>query len=411
MKMILAGFILFAVSAEAARIKDIANVRGVRENQLIGYGLVVGLNGTGDNKTEYTSASFARMLETLGVKLQNKDYDGKNIAAVIVTATLPPFGRAGNKVDVTVNSIGSATSLQGGTLLQTPLRGADQQVYAVAQGTVLVSTPSSNQQAAGQAAGAIGGAAAGTEKPHLTIGKVSNGAMIETDMPSDFTNRRMFRLTLQNPDFTSAARMVKVINEDLGGKYASAKDSGTIDVITPASYESSPIELLANLENLDVTTDSKAKVVINEKTGTVVIGEHVQISTIALSHGSLNIQVNEPAKVAKAPVQQPLAVPNVEQNAPNALTPQAPLDVRGPASVGALAAPNVVAPVAAPGRTPAAAQAAQTSKKSITILKKSASVGDLVKALNSLGVTPKDLIGILQAIKSAGALNGELEVL
>ena len=334
--------------ASASRIKDIANVRGVRENQLIGYGLVVGLNGTGDGKAEFTSKSFIRMLDTMGMKLTAQDIESKNVAAVIVTATLPAFARAGNKLDITVNSIGASSSLQGGTLLQTPLKAADQLVYAVAQGAILV----------GGGGGGAGGGGAGADKGHPTVGRIPNGAIIETDAGNDFSTRKMFRLTLFDADFTTAARVVKTINQDLAGKFATAKDSATIDVVVPFNYEGNAVELMASIENLDVNTDTRARVVVNEKTGTVVIGDHVNISTVAISHGNLSLQVKGP-----------------ENNS----------------------------------TTPANATAGKGAR--VAVLKKSANVGDLVKALNALGVTPKDLITILQTIKAAGALQGELEVL
>ncbi len=354
MMKIFIALMFTCLTGNAARIKDIANVRGVRENQLIGYGLVVGLNGTGDGKAEFTSKSFARMLDNLGLKLDSKDIESKNVAAVIVTATLPPFAKAGNKIDVTVSSIGAATSLQSGMLLQTPLKAADQTVYAVAQGSIAI----------GGAGGGTAGGGGGGEKTPLTVARISNGAIIETDLNNDFTNRRMVRLTISDPDFTTAARMVKVINQDLGGKYATAKDSGTIDVVAPFNYEGNTVELLAAIENLDVTSDTRARVIVNEKTGTVVIGEHVQISTVALSHGTLSIQVQGAG-----------ASPAVQ--------------VRGPASTGS----------------------SKGAGGNIAVIKKSANVGELVKALNALGVTPKDLISILQSIKAAGALHGDLEVL
>jgi flagellar P-ring protein precursor FlgI len=334
--------------AFASRLKDIASVRGVRENQLIGYGLVVGLNGTGDGKAEFTSKSFVRMLDTIGLKLTNQEVESKNVAAVIVTATLPPFARSGNKIDVTINSIGSASNLQGGTLLQTPLRAADQQVYAVAQGPVLIGL-----------SGASGGGGGGTEKGNPTVARLPNGAIIETDSAVDFSNRKMFRLTLFEADFTTAARTVKTINEDLAGKYATAKDSATIDIVVPFNYEGNLVELIASIENLEINTDTKARVVVNEKTGTVVIGDHVQISTVAISHGNLSLQV------------------------------------KGPDSNSNSGGPN----------------SNKSSGDRVALLKKSANVGDLVRALNALGVTPKDLITILQTIKAAGALQGELEVL
>jgi flagellar P-ring protein precursor FlgI len=291
------------------------------------------------------------MLDTIGMKLDAKEIESKNVAAVIVTATLPADSRAGNKLDVTVNSIGSSSSLQGGTLIQTPLRAADQQTYAVAQGSVLVGGGSGGQ---------------GGEKAHLTVGRMSGGAIIETDVATDFANRKMFRLNLHSPDFTTAARVVKTINQDLGGKFASAKDSGTVDVIVPFTYEGNAVELMASIENLDISQDARARVVVNEKTGTVVIGEKVQIQTVAISHGSLTVQVKQ-------------------QN------PEVEGEVRAPASTGA--------------------GGKKDKGDKIALMSKTTSVGDLVKALNALGVTPKDLITILQTIKAAGALQGDLEVL
>lgn len=329
--MILA-LVLTSDWALAARVKDIANVRGVRDNQLIGYGIVVGLKGTGDSKNEFTNKSVARMLDKLGIKLEDKEVASKNVAAVIVTATLPPFARAGNKIDLTVNSVGDASSLAGGTLLQTPLRAADQQTYAVAQGSLLVG----------------GGAQA-----HPTVGRISDGAIIERDVAEDFTTRKMFRLTLHNPDFTTAARLAKRINLDLSGKYATAKDAGTVDIVVPFAYEGKAVELLASIESLEVTPDAKARVIVNEKTGTVVIGENVRISRVAISHGDLSIKV---------------------------------------------------------GGTQGAKSKDQSSER-VAVLDTGTSVGDLVKAMNSLGVSPKDLITILQNIKAAGALQGELEIL
>lgn len=328
--LIAAGAWVVGVSvAEAARVKDIANVRGVRDNQLIGYGIVVGLKGTGDSKAEFTNKSAIRMLDKLGIKLEDKEIASKNMAAVIVTATLPPFARAGNKLDLTVSSIGDASSLRGGTLLQTPLRAADQQIYAVAQGAILVG----------------GGADAFT-----TSARLPNGAIIERDVAEDFTSRKMFRLTLHNPDFTTAARLAKRINLDLSGKYAIAKDAGTVDIVVPFAYEGRAVELLASIESLEVTPDTRARVIVNEKTGTVVIGENVRISRVALSHGDLSVKVDGAPK-------------------------------------------------------------GKGNDDKVAVLDTGTSVRDLVKAMNALGVSPKDLITILQNIKAAGALQGELEIL
>jgi len=319
---------LIGYTASAARLKDIASIRGVRENQLIGYGIVVGLKGTGDGKSETTSKSMVRMLDKLGVKLDSPEFASKNAAAVIVTATLPPFGKAGNPLDITVSAIGESQSLQGGTLLQTPLRAANDQVFAVAQGSLI-----------------IGGDG---KDVHTTSGRIPNGAIIERDVTGDFASRKMFRMTLHNPDFTTAARTILTINKELGGIYASAKDAGTIDIITPAAYENRGVELLATIEAIDINPDGVAKVVINEKTGTIVIGDKVKISKVAISHGSLAVKVGD-------------------------------------------------------GKKP--------SDDKVAVLDTGVSVGDLVQALNKLGVSPKDLITILQSIKAAGALHGELDVL
>lgn len=315
-------------AANAARLKDIASIRGVRENQLIGYGIVVGLKGTGDGKNEFMSKSMVRMLDKLGMKLDSPEFSSKNVAAVIVTATMPAFGKAGNPIDVTVSAFGEASSLAGGTLLQTPLRAGNEQVFAVGQGAIIIGGDGKDQ--------------------HGTSGRIPNGAIIERDMTADFATRKMYRLTLINPDFTTAARTVLTINKELGGHYASAKDAGTIDIITPFAYENRGVELLATIESIEINPDMKARVVVNEKTGTIVIGDKVKISRVAISHGALSVKVGDSKK---------------------------------------------------------------GSEDKVAVLESGVSVGELVQALNKLGVTPKDLITILQSIKSAGALHGELEVL
>ncbi len=323
--------VLIGAEANAARLKDIANIRGVRSNQLVGYGIVVGLAGTGDSKSQFTNKSMERMLDRLGMKVSGSDIASKNVAAVIVTANLPAFARSGNKLDITVSSLGDAKSLRGGTLIQTPLRAADQQIYAVAQGPLLV--------------GQTGGSGV-----HEAVGRIPDGAMIERDLGQDFASRKMFRLTLQNPDFTTAARVVTIINGELSGKYATALDAGTVDIIVPPNFEGKGVELLATIERLEINPDLAAKVVVNEKTGTVVIGHQVKVSQVALSHGDLSLKVSSEG-----------------------------------------------------GK--------KEDGERVVLLKESASVGDLVDAMNKLGVSPKDLIAILQSIKSAGALHGELEIL
>ncbi len=319
--------------AHAARLKDIAAVKGVRENILIGYGIVVGLRGTGDSSADVTGQSLSRLFGKLGLDVQNNAaVKSKNAAAVIVTAKLPPFSRVGNRIDVTVSSIGDSASLEGGTLLVTPLRAGDQNVYAVAQGPI-----------------SIGSVADGTSKNFPTVGRVTGGAFIEKDVDTNFAAKKSFRLSLHNPDFTTAARMAAVINGELGGKFAVARDSRTIDVVAPFSYENSAVELLAILENIQVNPDSRAKIVLNERTGTVVMGEKIGISSVAISHGDLSIEVNAGAPGGKT------------------------------ARVGEL--------------------------------KKAANVSELVKALNSLGVQPKDLTAIFQTLKEVGALQAELEIM
>lgn len=318
---------LSAIPAKSARLKDIAKIRGVRENQLVGYGIVVGLKGTGDSKSEFTGKSMSRMLDKLGMKTSSKEISSKNVAGVIITAKLPAFARAGNEIDITVNSIGDASSLVGGTLVQSPLRAANKEVYAVAQGAILV----------------------GGKTDHLTVGRIPNGAIIERDFAADYSNRKMFRVTLNAPDFTTSARLAKIINLDLSGKYATAKDAATIDVIVPPSYEGRGVEFLSNIETLEVNTDQRAKVVVNERTGTVVIGDGVRISKVAISHGDLSVKVD-------------------------------------------------------------GAGEGKPDKKRVGVIR-GASVGELVNTLNKFGVTPKDLITILENIKSAGALQGELEIL
>lgn len=337
--------VLIAVSfdASAARIKDIANIRGFRSNQLVGYGLIVGLNGTGDGSTKFTQNSTKRMLTKLGVDLTGIDnMDSKNIAAVILTAELPAFAKSGNKIDIVVNSIGGAKSLKGGTLVQAPLRAADQKVYAVAQGSVVIG---SNGKAVIE-----------------TVGRVPNGGLIERDVGEDFTKRKLYRLTLNNPDFTTSARIVKSINLELGGKYASALDASTIDIVAPPNYENKGVELLATVERVQVYPDIKAKVIINEKTGTVVMGDGVEISPIVISHGDLSIQV---------------------------------------------------APEIPKGRSLASVSGKKQKMEDHRVfhLDKGSKVGDVVKAMNKLGVTPGDLITILQNIKAAGALQGDLVIL
>jgi flagellar P-ring protein precursor FlgI len=330
---VLAAVALFPYAAHAARLKDVVTVKGVRENILIGYGIVAGLKGTGDSSADVTSQSLTRFLGKLGIDMQgNAAVKSKNAAAVIVTAKLPPFARTGNVIDVTVSSIGDATSVEGGTLLVTPLRAGDQNVYAVAQGAV-----------------SIGSVADGTTKNFPTVGRVVSGATIEKDVDVNFAGKKNFRLALHNPDFTTSARIAATINGELGGKFASARDSGTVDVVVPFNYDGKSVELLAALENININVDSRAKVVLNERTGTIVMGDRIAISPVAIAHGDLSIEVKGAPKGAK------------------------------------------------PDR--------------IAEIKGGTSVSDLVKALNALGVQPKDLTAIFQTLKQIGALQADLEIM
>ncbi|MCC6138235.1 MAG: flagellar basal body P-ring protein FlgI [Bdellovibrionaceae bacterium] len=378
-------FVIMIPSAWGVRLKDMANIRGVRDNQLVGYGLIVGLKGTGDSKSEFTNKSMKRMLEKLGMKVEDGEIAKKNVAAVLITATLPPFARAGNKIDITVNSIGDAASLEGGTIVQTPLRGADQNTYAVAQGPIII----------GKGSG---------KNVHTTVGYIPGGGIIEKDvLQESFSNRKMYRLTLHNPDITTSVRVAHTVNLDLGGKYATAVDPATIDIVVPFSYEGKGVELLATIESLEVEPDTRAKVVVNEKTGTVIIGENVRISTVAISHGDINLKVGKKAAAASP------APPPIDIKPELAQPPQAPVESRGLASVppsGTLVATefNKENKEPVPG-------SGLAKTDGVKMMKESVSVGELVQTLNQMGVSPKDLIIILQNIKASGALQGELEIL
>jgi flagellar P-ring protein precursor FlgI len=358
-------------SDASSRLKDIVSIKGVRENQLIGYGLVVGLKGTGDSKKEYTGLSMSQMLRQMGVAVQQDQIESKNVAAVIVTATLPPFARVGQKVDVNVASIGDAKSLAGGTLLMTPLRGGDKAVYAVAQGPLLV--------------GGFG--EGGSSKNHPTAGILSSGALVEKEVALDFSNRNAVRLALHNPDFTTAARVAKSVNRELGGVFARARDSGTVDVMVPYDFEGGVVEMIAQIERVQIEADNRARVVVNERTGTVVMGESVRLNTVAIAHGNLTLEVRQKESTTTKPF---------EPTNPSAGGP----DGQGQ-NDGGVVTETVKENTVVYG---------ETGDKIISV-PSGATLGDVVKGLNSLGVTPRDLISILQALKSQGALQAELEII
>jgi flagellar P-ring protein precursor FlgI len=351
----------WAAELTAARIKDIAAFRGVRANQLVGYGLVVGLNGTGDNQDAiFTLQSMAAMLEKMGVTVNPDDISVKNVAAVMVTAELPPFGRSGSRIDTLVNSIGNAKNLQGGTLLITPLKGADGQVYAVAQGPV-----STGGFAAGGASGDK------VQKNFPTVGRVVQGALVEREIPFSLNQKDVLTLALHRPDFTTATRMAQAINAGLMDSVADTLDSGTVRIVVPPKYIGNTVQLIAAVENLGVTPDTVSRVVINERTGTVVMGENVRISTVAIAHGNLSVQIRETQNVS-----QPLPFSEGQTK----VTPESQVLV-------------------------------QEGRQPLFLVQTGVSIGEVVKALNALGVSPRDLIAIFQALKTAGALQAELEIM
>lgn len=359
----LGGLVALAAAAPAAaqsRIKDIAEFESVRENLLIGYGLVVGLNGTGDKleNSIFTRESLIGMLERLGVNARSESLKTKNVAAVMVTATLPAFTRQGNRIDVNVSTMGDATSLLGGQLLVTPLMGADAEVYAVAQGSVAV------------AGFATSGAAQSVVKGVPTTGRIANGAIVEKEIGFDLAQLRALRLTLRNPDFTTSRRIAQSINGYLGQGLAKPADNGTVMIQVPANYPGDTVALLTDIEQLPVTVDQVAKVVIDETTGVIVMGENVRISTVAIAQGNLTIRITE--------------TPQVSQPEPFSNTGS-----------------TVVVP-----RTDI--QVDENSDRKLTLLPGSVTLQELVNGLNALGIGPRDLITILQAIKAAGAMQAEI---
>ena len=357
----LAAALVFTTQAMAVRVKDMADIQGVRQNQLVGYGLVVGLNGTGDGDgSKFTTQSLAALLDKMGVTVVPEDIQGDNVAAVMATADLPPFARTGSRIDVLVSSIGEAENLQGGTLLLTTLRAVDGQVYAVAQGPV--STGGFQAR----------GAASGVQKNFPTVGRVVDGALIERELPMNFNSRRRLSLALRSPDFTTASRLALAINTAVFDRIASSPDSGTVEVQIPESYLGNVVGFVSLIESLEVTPDVESKVVINERTGTVIMGENVRISTVAIAHGNLSIQISESANVS-----QPLPF---SRGGETVATPETQVNVRE-------------------GQNP------------IYLVPSGVSIGEVVRALNALGVSPRDLISIFQVLKAAGALQARLEVI
>jgi flagellar P-ring protein FlgI len=348
-------------SKAASRIKDIASFGGVRDNQLVGYGLVVGLNGTGDrSQTFFSTQTLANMLQRSGITISPDQVRVKNIAAVMVTAMLPTSIRQGNRIDVTVSSLGDAQSVQGGVLIQTPLQAANGQFYVVAQGQVTLGGFSA------------GGNGASIQSSHPTVGRIPNGGLVEKDMALDFTGKSRLDLVLNQNDFTTVSRAVSAINECVGAEVASAKDGRTVAINVPANYNNRPVEFMSLVENVRMDVDLPARVVINEKTGTIVMGKDVRIAPISIIHGSLSLQVGTIFNISQP---QPLS-----KTGQTVVVPETTLSVQE-----------------AKGRT--------------ATLREGANVEEIVRALNAIGAGPRDVIAILQAIKAAGALQAELEII
>ncbi|GFM32355.1 flagellar basal body P-ring protein FlgI [Desulfovibrio subterraneus] len=350
---------VFPPAANAVRIKDIATFGGVRDNQLVGYGLVVGLSGTGDGKSStFTINSMANMLDKLGVSVDRTALKPKNVAAVMVTAKMPVSAQPGSQLDATVSSIGDASSLLGGVLLVTPLKGIDGKVYGLAQGALALGGFSAS------------GAAASAQKNITTVGIIPNGATVERGVPFQFNNQDSLTLHMNTQDFSTTQQVVERLNETIGGDFASASDISTIRLRIPPEYQSNLVPLMASIENIQITPDNKAKVVVDEKTGTVVVGRDVRISRVAIAHGSLQIVVQESAQVSQ---------PGAFSPGQTVVTPQTDI-------------------------------AAREENKRL-VLVEGATLQELTDGLNAIGATPRDLISILRALKAAGALHAELEVI
>jgi flagellar P-ring protein precursor FlgI len=361
--LIVAAGIFLIPDADAVRIKDIVDIRGVRQNQLVGYGLVVGLEGTGDSDDSlFTIQSLASLLEKMGVTVQTDDIDDvENVAAVMVTADLPPFAGLGSRIDVLVSSIGDAENLQGGTLLFTPLKGADGKVYAIAQGPVSTGGFAVSGNSGDQ-----------VRKNFPTVGRVVGGALVEKEIHSNFNQKDSLTLSLHDPDFTTASRVAQAINRAFFSQLAQTENATSIRVRVPENYLGNTVQFVTLIESLGVTPDTVSKVVVNERTGTVIMGENVRISTIAIAHGNLSIQIDESQNVS-----QPLPF---SRGGETVVTPESDIVV-------------------------------QEGKNPIFLVESGISIGEVVKALNALGVSPRDLIAIFQALKAAGALQAELEII
>ena len=351
---------------QGARIKDIAKLNGVRSNSLLGYGLITGLNGTGDdmNKSVFTLQAIYNLMVRNGITVDPANLSSiklKNVAAVMVTADLPPFAKPGSTIDVQLSSIGDAKSISGGTLLMTPLKGVDGNVYAVAQGALT------------NGAFAFGGKAAKVQQNHPTVGRIANGAIVERNVPVELGASGYLQYQLNNADFTTAATIADTINAIYGTNTAFPNDSGTVSVAIPEEFKKHVVDFVAEIEGISIEADSTARVVVNERTGTIVMGKDVRLSTVAVSHGNLSLIIDERSDVVQ---------PNPFADGDTVETPRT--DVALVQEEGQLTVLN---------------------------MNKGVSIGDIAAALNAIGATPRDLIAIFQAIKAAGSMHGELIIL
>ena len=355
----LMALLVSAPQGEAVRIKDIASFSGVRDNQLIGYGLVVGLSGTGDKTSSvFTMRSMVNMLERMGVSVDMRQMKPKNVAAVMVTAKMPVSSKPGTRLDVTVSSLGDATSLLGGVLLQTPLTGVDGKIYGLAQGSMTLGGFS------------VEGEAATATKNVTTVGIIPGGALVERSVPFEFNDQDKLTLHLRQPDFSTSMQMAERLNAAMGGQFASAIDGASVDVNIPQEYRGNLVPLMASLENIEITPDNPAKVVVDEKTGTVVLGKDVRISRAAVAHGNLSVLISE---------YQDVSQPGPFSSGSTVVTPQTEINVN------------------------------EQNRRLMMV--EGATLQELVDGLNAIGATPRDLITILRTLKTAGALHAELEVM
>jgi len=361
-KLLVVTFLLLLPGlAQATRIKDIAGFDGIRSNQLVGYGIVVGLNGSGDSdQVRVHTQSVINMLERMGITVTRTDIALKNVAAVTVTADLPPFAKQGSRIDVLVSSLGDAKSISGGTLVMSPLKGPDGQVYAVAQGPVVTNAFS------------YGAPGASAQKNHPTAGRITEGALVEREPSINLADRTELLLNLHQADFTTASRVAAAINNQFMGNVATCIDPALVKLTIPEQFRGRPVEFVAALERLEVKTDLAAKVVLNERTGTIIVGDAVRISTVAVSHGNLTLLIKENPQVS-----QP-----------------SPFAYKGETKV-----------------VPDTSLKVKEESGGLALMNEGTSIGEVVKALNTLGVTPRDLIAIMQALKAAGALQADLTVI